>query len=252
MGEIWKPVVGYENLYEVSNLGRVKSLKDNKGRYREKIKSSSDNGRGYLNVYLCKNGKGKRCYIHRLVAEAFLDNPNNYPIINHKDENKQNNHVSNLEWCDYEYNNTYGTCVQRRVKTMRLNGGYDVSEETRKKLSEMRKGEKHYMYGKHHTEKTRREISEAKKGQQFSEETRKKISKALKGKMAGEKHPLYGKKGKDNSRSKKVRCIEIDQVFECTADANEFLGKDRQNDNIGNCARGKQKTAWSYHWEYVD
>ena len=207
MGEIWKPVVGYENLYEVSNLGRVKSLKDNKGRYREKIKSSSDNGRGYLNVCLYKNGKGKRCYIHRLVAEAFLDNPNNYPIINHKDENKQNNHVSNLEWCDYEYNNTYGTCVQRRVKTMRLNGGYDVSEETRKKLSEMRKGEK---------------------------------------------HPLYGKKGKDNSRSKKVRCIEIDQVFECTADANEFLGKDRQNDNIGNCARGKQKTAWSYHWEYVD
>ena len=107
--EIWKPVVGYEGLYMVSNWGRVKSIKFGK----ERILKPGTNNYGYLLVMLCKDGKIKGFTVHRLVAEAFLPNPHNYPCVNHKDENKQNNNVSNLEWCSAQYNNTYGTRIER-------------------------------------------------------------------------------------------------------------------------------------------
>ena len=112
--EYWKPVVGYEGLYEVSNWGRVKSIRFGK----ERILKPGTCGRGYLFVNLCKNGKVKLYYVHRLVAESFIPNPNNYPIINHKDENKTNNSVGNLEWCSYRYNNTYGTRTEKCSKKM--------------------------------------------------------------------------------------------------------------------------------------
>lgn len=113
--EIWKDIEGYEGLYQVSNFGRIKSLKDNHGNTREKILKLWKEKDGYLQVFLCKNGKGKTCTVHRLVANAFIENPNNLPMINHKDENKTNNCVENLEWCDAKYNNNYGTVIQRRV-----------------------------------------------------------------------------------------------------------------------------------------
>lgn len=114
MTEIWKDIVGYEGLYQVSNLGNVKRLKGYKGRGKgyiveEHLIQPSINSRGYQNVVLCKNGKTKTFTMHRLVAIAFLDNPDNLPQVNHKDENKTNNCVDNLEWCDSVYNNNYGT-----------------------------------------------------------------------------------------------------------------------------------------------
>lgn len=116
MQEIWKDIEGFEGLYQISNLGRVKSFqktyKNSKQPYR--ILSLSSNQSGYLSVYLrASNGKDHRYTIHRLVAVAFIDNPNNYPCINHKDENKNNNCVDNLEWCSYSYNNAYGTARLR-------------------------------------------------------------------------------------------------------------------------------------------
>ena len=110
--EYWKPVVGYEGLYEVSNWGRVKSLKFGKERI---LKQSIRHG--YYIVCLSKNGIVKSYYVHRLVAEVFLPNPNNYKEVNHKDENKTNNVVTNLEWCDRLYNVRYGTGIERRSKT---------------------------------------------------------------------------------------------------------------------------------------
>lgn len=114
MEEIWKIIDGYPN-YMVSNLGRVKTL-NYKRSGREKIMSLLDNGSGYFKVCLCSNGKVKQLYVHRLVAQAFLDNPNNLPEVNHKDENPSNNYVSNLEYCDHKYNMIYGTKIERTTK----------------------------------------------------------------------------------------------------------------------------------------
>lgn len=112
MNEIWKDVKGYEGLYQVSNLGRVKSLDriDRKGRLRKgRILKPSSNGRGYLNVCLTVDNIPHTIKVHRLVAEAFISNPDNLPQVNHKDEIKTNNHADNLEWCTAEYNSNYGS-----------------------------------------------------------------------------------------------------------------------------------------------
>ena len=98
--EIFKDIAGFEGLYQVSNLGRVKTLKSGK------IKATG-NCRGYLYVTLSKNSIYKSYSVHRLVAQAFLENPDNLPQVNHIDQNKQNNKVSNLEWCDNQYNQRY-------------------------------------------------------------------------------------------------------------------------------------------------
>lgn len=127
--EIWKPVVGYEGWYEVSSLGRVRSLShylDCNGRYQKfhqgKILKQQANVRWrYMSVYLSKNGIRNRIPVHRIVASAFLPNPNNLSDVNHKDENKQNNRVDNLEWCDRLYNSNYGTGDERRRETARRN-----------------------------------------------------------------------------------------------------------------------------------
>lgn len=113
MDEIWKDVVGYEGLYDVSNWGRVRSWIDNHGNRRTEPKILKPipikTRGGYFTVGLCKNGWQKNFKVHRLVAEAFLPNPLNLPQINHKDECKTNNCVWNLEWCDCKYNQNYGT-----------------------------------------------------------------------------------------------------------------------------------------------
>lgn len=125
MQEIWKDVKGYEGLYQVSNLGRVRSLdRVVKASYNStmlkkgKILKQQKNENGYLYVFLTKDKKEKNCRVHRLVAEAFIPNPLKLPQVNHKDENKLNNCVENLEWCDGKYNCNYGTCTERRSEKM--------------------------------------------------------------------------------------------------------------------------------------
>lgn len=128
MEEVWRPVVGYEGLYEVSNLGRIRSLdryvkswnsesKLTKGRILRMKKYSN----GYLNVSLCKCGDIKTCSVHRLVAQAFLPNPDGLPCVNHKDNDRTNNRVENLEWCDWKYNNNYGD-HNEKLSQSKING----------------------------------------------------------------------------------------------------------------------------------
>ena len=112
--EEWRDIKGYEGIYQISNKGRVKTLGNN--RRKEKIREGIADNTGYKRISLCKNGKEKKYSIHRLVAEAFLPNPDNLPVVNHKDENKLNNNVENLEWCTYQYNNTYGTKIEKARK----------------------------------------------------------------------------------------------------------------------------------------
>ena len=104
--EIWKPIKGYDGLYEVSNKGRIKSL--NCYNYKTpRLLKVSKRPDGYLSVRLSKNNKQTTKTVHRLVADAFLPNINNYEMINHKDENRANNNVDNLEWCTRAYNQNY-------------------------------------------------------------------------------------------------------------------------------------------------
>ena len=111
MEEIWKDIEGYEGLYQVSNRGRVKSLKYKKERILKPRKQS-----GYYKVLLY-NDKKYEYSIHRLVAHAFIPNPDNLPQVNHRDENPSNNRVDNLEWCDGKYNINYGTCIAKRARS---------------------------------------------------------------------------------------------------------------------------------------
>ena len=137
MQEIWKDIKNYEGLYQVSNLGNVRSLnrirkngkKENQFYLQKgKILKPAVQSIGYKFVVLCKNGESKGYRVHRLVAETFIENPNNYNCINHKDENRLNNCVDNLEWCTIAYNNTYGTKQGRHSEAMKKKVGRKINQ----------------------------------------------------------------------------------------------------------------------------
>lgn len=109
MKEIWKDIKGYEGLYQVSNLGRVKSLGNGGSHKVERIKDLQNDTKGYKITRLSKNGVQKTLKVHRLVGEAFIPNPLNLSQINHKNEDKTDNRVENLEFCTNSYNHDYGT-----------------------------------------------------------------------------------------------------------------------------------------------
>lgn len=115
-GEIWRLIPSTDNFYFVSNKGRIKSTKWGK----EILLKQSETEKGYLQVSLNYGYFRKSKRVHRLVAEAFIPNPNKYKEINHKDENKKNNNVENLEWCDRKYNMNYGTIKERIRKKKSL------------------------------------------------------------------------------------------------------------------------------------
>lgn len=127
MNEIWKPILETDGKYEISNWGNVRTvdryakvcgggMRFIKGEMRKPIVCSN----GYLELQASVNGKRKIFMIHRLVAQYFIPNPNDYPEVNHKDENPKNNHVDNLEWCTPKYNCNYGTrnqrCMEKVIK----------------------------------------------------------------------------------------------------------------------------------------
>lgn len=133
MKEIWKDVVGYEGLYQVSNLGRVRSL-DREHEvtrngltficpYGGKVLTQHPRQHGYMCVQLYGRGGHKKrglrtVSVHRIVAEAFIPNPDGLPEVNHKDEDKSNNRADNLEWMSHIDNSHYGTAIERRVRTV--------------------------------------------------------------------------------------------------------------------------------------
>lgn len=122
--EEWKDITGFEGSYQASNLGRVRSLDryinashGSKQFRKGQIIKGSVMPNGYLVVGLWKDCKCEQHYIHRLIAQTFIPNPNGYAEINHKDEDKTNNSVSNLEWCEHSYNINYGTTKERISKS---------------------------------------------------------------------------------------------------------------------------------------
>lgn len=164
MEEQWKDIVmekngevfDYTGLYQVSNLGRVRSC--GTGR----ILKPKINNKGYLFVGLCKSGKAKQFLVHRIVATAFIPNPENLPVVNHRDYNRQNDCVDNLEWCTIAYNTKYSSHKWK---------GKPLSEETKQKMSEAKKG-------KPKSEEHKRKISESCKGKPKSKH-KQKLSKKV-------------------------------------------------------------------------
>lgn len=138
MKEIWKDIEGYEGLYQVSNLGRVKRLK---GKYRksERILKQGINKQGYLLVCLCKDNTHKMGRVHRLVAQAFIPNSENKPQVNHIDEDKTNNNVDNIEWMTAKENNNHGS---RNVRSA-------ISKGTKIKAIDIATGECNEYYSIH-------------------------------------------------------------------------------------------------------
>ena len=122
MNEVWKDIEGFEGLYQVSNLGNIKCLEHKcpgryKGKFRtvkEHVMKQTKGSKGYMYVILSNMDRGKTFLVHRLVAKAFVENPENKVIVNHKDEDKTNNKAENLEWCTSLYNNTYNDIHLRR------------------------------------------------------------------------------------------------------------------------------------------
>ena len=228
MEEIWKDIkftdtdgkeYDYTGYYQVSNLGRVRSLDriihrinngtlcetNLKGKILKQCKI-----KGYFSVVLNKNGDKKQFRVHRLVAHMYIinPNPNEFVIINHKDEDPSNNNADNLEWCTYQYNTQYSS-----YKWSGLNSPmYDVH----------RYGKSNPFFGQHHTEESKRKQSEARKGKFI---------------------------GSNNPSARKVKCIETGEIFDTLRDASK--AKKCRESNISSCCRGKIKTTGGFHWEYV-
>lgn len=172
MAEQWVDIAGYEGFYQVSSLGRIKTVERYeaernriiRGRIRAPIEVH-----GYLYCELWKCGKHKRYAVHRLVATAFIPNPDGKPQVNHLDGDKTNNSVTNLEWCTASEN-------EHHAYEFELTHAYN------------RSGDKNPMYGKHHTERAKQMIKAVHVGLRHTEEAKKKMSKAHKGRKFTEEH----------------------------------------------------------------
>lgn len=243
MNEIWKSIVGYEGLYEVSNLGNVKSLDkvDTLGRFRKgKIMSQSLHKDGYLQLSISKNGVSSKKLIHRLVAEAFLEKVNGKDKINHIDGNKLNNSVINLEWCTDKENSEHAW----------KHGLNKITDEQKAKMSANRKGKctgkDHPMYGK-----------------KLSEERKAKLKEVNKKRASMGKHPMLGKKHTDEAKekmrlarignthsAKKVVCIDTGKVYNSTSHAERELKLPKGK--VSAVCRGERSKTGGYKFKYLD
>lgn len=222
MDEVWKDISGYEGIYQVSNLGRVKSLDREishlnrwgsmqSQKIRGRILTAKASHDNYMDVVLCKGGRSETKLVHRLVAIAFIPNPDNLPQVNHKDENPRNNAVTNLEWCTAEYNSNYGN---RNAKLSCSQKGKIVSDETRQKMHERRLGSGNPMYGRTQSEESRERISKALKGVKRSPEYIENLRQRMKGNIPWNK----------GKHARKVICLDANIIFDSCEDAAKWVG----------------------------
>ena len=197
--EIWRPIEGYEGLYEVSNTGIVRSLDrydSNNHFLKGRILKLCADKDGYLNVGLCLGNKEKKYKVHRLVAQAFIPNPDNLPQVNHKDEVKTNNRVENLEMCNAKYNSNYGS-RKDRVRDTKIKNGYYTGlskEEYRKKYYQENKEHKkrYYQEKKDHIKEYYKKYYQEHKNEY--NERQKEYSQKNKEKIREYHHQYYLKK----------------------------------------------------------
>ena len=259
MIEEWRDIEGFNGLYKVSNTGRVISFKQSrfsKGNDFYELMQKPRGGR-YKIVYLSINGKGNGYLVHRLVAKAFVPNPENCPCVNHKDEDIYNNMSYNLEWCSHKYNCNYGTRTERikanmpqnkAVYQLSMSGEIIASYKTIKEASKetgisaghicsVCKGEREYANGYKWRYKDDRLYEKATitllTKKEHSKQSRKRIFMLKSKKIA--QYSLNG---------------ELIRIFYGTREIKDELGFSRPS--IINCCNNKGKTAYGYKWEYID
>ena len=219
--EVWKDIEGYEGLYQVSSVGRVRSLNYRGNGEVRVLKQRMDSHHKYFIVGLHKNKEVKTCSVHRLVAKAFVPNPENKPQVDHINTVKKDNYFKNLRWASPIENSHNELSRQHHLEAVR-------SGEFRRKMSESHKGENNPLYGKHHSEETRRKMSEAHKGEA-------------------------------NHKSKKVEIFKDEislGVFPCAMElerkSEELFGEKLLVSNISLVCHGKRKQHKGYTFKYVN
>ena len=219
--EIWKDIEGYEGSYQVSNLGRVRSLdriihylscygKPSQRLAEGKLIRPGISHDNYMSVALTFNGVSKSFSVHRLVASAFIPNPNNLPQVNHKDENPANNRADNLEWCTAKYNSNYGTRLQKLSESKK---GMKHCPESIQHMKEAKRGSKNPMYGRTQSVETRSKIQNALKGIKRTPEQCRRNSEAHKGKKPWN----YG------MQTRPIVCLDVNITFQGSKDAAAWL-----------------------------
>lgn len=198
--------IKYYPNYSINHSGDVFNNKTGR-KLKQTIK------KGYCGVFLYNEKGRKYRLVHRLIAEAFIPNPNNYPEINHKDENSLNNSVDNLEWCTSKYNSNYGTHREKIRQRMLTNNPFK---------------------NKKHTTEAKIKMRQSKLGKTLTEEHKSKISESCKGRKV---------------QGKAVLCVELNKVYLSVMDAERETGI--PNANIVAACKGKRKTAGGYHWQYI-
>lgn len=258
--EEWRDIKGYEGLYQISNIGRIKSCNklsyDNK-KIKSKILKTKINKNGYEQIFLYKNNTKKYKSVARLVAEAFIPNPENKPEVDHINTIRNDNRVENLRWVTKKENMNNKITLNNKSETMK--GKF--------------KGINNPMYGKNpFKNKTEDEINEIKKkiresniGRKLSIETKEKMSKVRKGKLLGEKNPMYGKrhseetknkiseklKGKNKGKCcKKVICITTGEIICSITEASQKYNVDKSD--LTKCCKGKKDNVKGYKFKYYD
>lgn len=253
--EEWRDIKGYEGMYQVSNEGRVKSLNYKRGN-AAKIMKPELTISGYYQISLYCGGKRGRHYVHRLVAEAFIPNPENKPVVDHINTIRIENSVCNLRWATTKENVNNAISHEKLVKTM-------STDEYKNKISNANKGKKRTpeqneanrqrQLGKKLSDECRRKISEANKGRVISEESRMKISEANKGhKMPEELKKKLIEMHKGIAAYNRRKCVQLtlDDEFVAFHPCLSVDGFDCGK--ISECCSGKRKSHRRFKWMYEE
>lgn len=239
--ETWKDIHDYEGLYQGSNYGRIKSLKFGK----ETIMKCSKGAQGYIQVTLRKNGNRKRPYVHQLIAQTFIPNPEGKPCVDHINGNKTDNRVENLRWCTHKENNNNPLSLNK------MRESHNTSEY-KELMSKINKGKKRTLeqierirqsqIGKKLSKEHKKKISEGNKGRVVSEETRKKISESNKGhQMSEDLKMMLIEMHRGKPAPNRTPCVQLSLDDKFIAFHPSLTIEGFSNSKVSDCCKGKIK-----------